>query len=91
MNNVINKYKRSLREDAKIIIECRLSPQAKSSEIKEAMSDGSLKVRVSSAPEKGKANLELRNIISQHFEVPLNNVKILKGHKSRLKKISISK
>ncbi|MCF7795068.1 DUF167 domain-containing protein, partial [Patescibacteria group bacterium] len=63
----------------------------KNSEIKEIMSDGALKVRITSPPEKGKANLELRNLLSQEFKVPLNNVNIIKGHTSKLKRVSIIK
>jgi uncharacterized protein YggU (UPF0235/DUF167 family) len=55
------------------------------------MSDGSLKVRVKSIAEKGKANFNLRNILSQEFEVPMNNVKITTGHTSKLKKVVIIK
>jgi|AntRauTorcE11897_2_1112592.scaffolds.fasta_scaffold04615_4 uncharacterized protein (TIGR00251 family) len=91
MNSVIDKYKNILKEKRELIIDCRLSPQAKNSEIKEAMGDGALKVRVSSSPEKGKANLELRHLLSQKFEVPLSNVKIIKGSITKFKKVKIIK
>ncbi|MCF7795440.1 DUF167 domain-containing protein, partial [Patescibacteria group bacterium] len=71
---MIDKYKEILESEGEVIINCRLSPQSKNSEIKEIMSDGALKVRITSPPEKGKANLELRNLLSQEFKVPLNNV-----------------
>ncbi|HKK53921.1 MAG TPA: DUF167 domain-containing protein [Patescibacteria group bacterium] len=91
MNNVINKYKKTLESEGEVLVDCRLSPQAKNSEIKEIMSDGALKIRVTSVPEKGKANLELRHILSKQFKVPLNNVSIIKGHMSKFKRVSISK
>lgn len=91
MQEVLNKYKDILENEGELFLDCRLSPQSKNSEIKEVMADGALKLRVSSAPEKGRANLELRHILSQEFEVPLNNVKIIKGCVSKLKKVSISK
>ncbi|MFP4514724.1 MAG: DUF167 domain-containing protein [Parcubacteria group bacterium] len=91
MNNLIDKYKSSLKKKGSFVIDCRLSPQSKSSDIKETMSDGALKIRVSSPPEKGKANLELRQLLSQEFKVPLNNVNIINGHTSKIKRVSISK
>jgi hypothetical protein len=91
MNSIIDKYKSSLEAEGSLIIYCRLSPQAKNGGIKEVMGDGALKVRVTSAPEKGKANLELINILSEQFEVPLKSVKIIQGHTSKFKKVSISK
>lgn len=91
MNNVIDKYKKILENDGEVIINCRLSPQAKNSEIKEVMADGALKIRVTSPPKKGRANLELRHVLSKQFKVPLNNVNIVKGHMSKFKRVSISK
>lgn len=88
---MIDKYKKTLESEGEIIIDCRLSPQSKNSEIKEIMSDGALKVRVTSAPEKGKANLDLRHVLSKKFRVPLNNVNIIKGHMSKFKRVNISK
>jgi uncharacterized protein YggU (UPF0235/DUF167 family) len=86
-NNLITKF----HKQGKIVFLCRVSSGAKNSEIKEMMSDGSLKVRVKSIAEKGKANFNLRNILSQEFEVPMNNVKITTGHTSKLKKVVIIK
>jgi uncharacterized protein (TIGR00251 family) len=91
MNNEIDKYRKILESEGELIVNCRLSPQAKNSEIKEIMADGALKVRVTSAPEKGKANLELRHVLSKEFNVPLNNINIIKGNMSKFKKVFISK
>jgi hypothetical protein len=91
MSDAIDKYINTLKSERGVIINCRLSPQAKKSEIKEVMSDGALKIRVTSPPEKGRANLELRHLLSKQFKVPLNNINIIKGHTSKFKKVSISK
>jgi len=91
MNNILEKYKKTLESEGEVLVDCRLSPQSKNSEIKEVMGDGALKVRVTSPPEKGKANLELRHVLSKQFRVPLNNVNIIKGHMSKFKRVSISK
>ena len=51
--------------------------------------NGVLKVKVNSAPEKGKANGELIEILSGFFNIRKKNIVILKGAKSRKKTLSI--
>ena len=56
----------------------------------EKLADGSFKVCVRKAPEKGKANESVREILAEHFQVPKSRVAILRGETSRKKIISIS-
>ena len=51
--------------------------------------DGSLKVKLTAAPEKGKANKKLIEKISKHFDVPKSNVRIVSGVKSRKKLVEV--
>jgi len=83
--------KENLVHSGKVVITCRLSPGAKNTEIKGFMSDDSLKIRVASAPENGRANLELRQLLSKELEVDINNVRIITGGKSKLKLVEIIK
>jgi uncharacterized protein (TIGR00251 family) len=53
------------------------------------MADGALKVKVAAVPEDGKANEELIRTLATHFAVPANTIKILSGHTSTRKRISI--
>lgn len=48
-----------------------------------------LKVRVKSPPDKGKANDELLDFLSTVFSIPKSRLSIISGHSSRLKKIKI--
>ena len=50
---------------------------------------GKLKVKVSAPPEDDKANDRLIELVSDAFDVPKSKVKILRGHTSRLKIISV--
>ena len=52
--------------------------------------DGRVKIKLSSAPEKGKANRELIKFISKKTGVPAKNIKIIAGEKSAYKEISVS-
>ena len=47
------------------------------------------KAKLRSIPEKGKANLELIDLIAKHFNCAKSEVKIISGHRSREKLLSI--
>ena len=48
-----------------------------------------LKVRLTTVPEKGKANAALIHLLSKHFKVSKSSVIIVKGETSRNKLIEI--
>lgn len=58
-------------------------------ELGDLMTDGTLKIKLQSAPEDGKANKELIKLLSDFFEVKEQNVIILSGKTSRQKLIEI--
>jgi hypothetical protein len=60
-------------------------PRAARSEVVGMTTDGALKVRVAAAPEKGKANEELRDLLAEWFDVPKNHVDLLHGEASQRK------
>jgi len=49
-----------------------------------------LKIKIAAAPEKGKANAELIEFLSETLSVPKNHILIVSGHTSPLKTIIIS-
>ncbi len=51
--------------------------------------DGALKVYVNEAPEKGKANLAVRDVLSRVFGVLISKVSITSGETNRRKRITI--
>ena len=52
--------------------------------------DGTLKVKLTSAPEKGKANQKLVEVLAEHYNVKKSAVTILKGHKSKIKLVDVN-
>ncbi len=48
-----------------------------------------LKIKCTAVPEKGKANEVIISLLSEHYNIPKRNIKILKGHKSSKKTIRI--
>lgn len=49
------------------------------------------KIYLKSKPEKEKANKELIDLLSCHFNIPKTNIKIIKGHHSKNKLIEFCK
>lgn len=52
--------------------------------------DNFLKIKIKSAPEKGKANDELIKFLAKHFKISKSKVNIIKGKTSRNKIVEIS-
>lgn len=48
-----------------------------------------IKIKVAAVPEKGKANKELINFISDKIGVPKKNIKIISGERSVYKEINV--
>jgi len=48
-----------------------------------------ISIGILSKPQKGKANKELIEKISKHFDVPKSNVRIVSGEKSRKKLVEV--
>ena len=67
-------------------INVRVIPRAKKPEIIE-LEDGSLKVKLISPAEGGRANKELISVLSKHFNLSKSQIQIISGEKSRNKVI----
>lgn len=60
-------------------------------EVVEYLGKEYLKVYVSSPPDDGKANGELKKLLASHFGIARSKVQILSGEKSRYKKIELAR
>lgn len=60
-------------------------------EVVEYLGKEYLKVYVSSPPDDGKANGELKKLLASRFGIARSKVQILSGEKSRYKKIELAK
>lgn len=70
-----------------MLIEVKVTPKAKINAVIE--DDGMLRVRVTAAPEDGKANKAVVKLLSKHFGVRQKDVRVVRGHTSRLKTVEI--
>lgn len=69
-------------------IEVRVHPRSSRRAV-ERMPDGSFKVWVSEPPAEGAANEAVCALLAREFDVPKSSVEILRGHKSRLKRVRV--
>ncbi len=67
----------------------KVVPRSAKTGLAGTMADGSWKVRVAAAAEKGKANRELIAFLAAHFGVAPSRVRILSGATSTHKRIRI--
>ena len=68
----------------------RVSPRSAKNEVIK-ISEGEYKVRVTAAPEKGKANGAVIDALAEYFEVPKSSVIIVGGRSTKTKIIDIQK
>lgn len=72
-----------------MIITVKVIPNA-SKNACEGMQEGVLKVRLRAVPDKGKANEALVAFLSELFDVPKRDIRIVSGHTARLKRVEIA-
>ncbi len=71
-------------------IQVRVLPRSSKNEVVGKMSDGTLKVKLTTVPVEGKANEALVELLAEYFETKKNKIKIVSGLTSKNKIIEIS-
>jgi len=79
----------SERTEAESFITVRVSPKSQKGLVVGWMDDGALKVKVLSAPEGGRANIELLRVVAEELKIPVRNVSIESGSSSTTKTLKI--
>ena len=74
---------RPLRLSVKVV------PKSSRNEIVDVQADGTLRIKVAAAPEKGKANAELCGFLAKEFGVGKSKVEVVAGHASQRKQVVI--
>jgi uncharacterized protein (TIGR00251 family) len=75
--------------DRESYITVRVSPKSQKGVVMGWMDDGALKVKVLSAPEGGRANIELLRVVAEELKIPVRNVSIESGSSSTTKVLKI--
>ncbi len=72
-----------------VLLRVRVQPRASRSEVVGLHGD-TVRIRLSAPPVDGQANDELIRFLSQQLEVPRSSVRLVSGHGSRSKTVSIN-
>jgi uncharacterized protein (TIGR00251 family) len=70
-------------------VRVKVTPRSARNEVVGEMADGTLKVRIAAAPERGRANEELIGMLAEHFGVQRSAVAIISGHSAGLKLVRV--
>jgi uncharacterized protein (TIGR00251 family) len=70
-------------------ITVKVTPKSSRTELVGKLPDGTWKIKVAAAPEKGKANRALCAFLAEHFGIPQSRVSIVSGETSHLKRVRI--
>ena len=76
-------------KDGKLAFKIQVVPRASLSEIVGEY-NGALRVRIAAPPVDGAANKELVRTLARAFNVSRSAVRIVSGHNSKLKQVSVS-
>ncbi|MGH9630135.1 MAG: DUF167 domain-containing protein [Bryobacteraceae bacterium] len=87
---MIEHLKSELRRQKKLTLPVKVIPKSARNEIVGFLEDGTLKLKIAAAPEKGKANAEVCALLAEVFGVSRKNIEIARGEKSQLKLVVIS-
>lgn len=92
MPDFLNKIKQKLHTDKQVVIHCKINAGSAQNKITEIMANEVVKINITTAPEKGKANITLIKFLAEEFGLPKSNIEIISGGvtKNKLIKIKVS-
>jgi len=70
-------------------IRIKVVPKSSKTELAGILPDGTWRVKVAAAPEKGKANRALVEFLAEHLGVAKSRIRIVSGETSQLKRIQV--
>ena len=79
------------KAEGRLTLNIKEIPKSSRNEIMGLMEDGTLKIKVTAAPEKGKANAAVCEFLAQQFGISRRSVALLRGETSPLKTVLISR
>jgi uncharacterized protein YggU (UPF0235/DUF167 family) len=87
--NHAGELRRDLARDGSLTFDIKVIPRAPVSHVAELMPNGLLKIKVTSAPEKGKANDEVCSVLADYLGVRKRSVEVILGHTSQQKRVRV--
>ena len=82
--------RRRLAREGSLVLDIKAIPRSRTAEVSDVMAKSVLKVKVTAAPEKGRANEEICAVLADYLGVPKRNVEVIHGHTSPQKRVRIT-
>jgi len=82
---------KQLNDKGEAYLAIKVVPGSSKTEFREIMADGTYKIAIAAAPEKGKANIELIKFLAREFKVLKSRLVIISGAGERTKLVKIIK
>ncbi len=86
----LSEIRQQLAATGEVRLKVKVVPKSGRNEVAGVMADGTLKVRVHSAPERGKANAEVCEVVAAELGVKPRHVVILSGATSPMKQLLVT-
>ena len=86
-----NDIQTQLNNKGEAYLAVKVIPGSAKTEFRELMADGTYKIAIAAAPEKGKANTELIKFLAKEFKVLKSRLIIISGAGERTKLVKITK
>jgi uncharacterized protein len=86
---MIEKIKDQLLRNGSVKFKVKIIPKSSRNEIVGELTDDILKIKLTAAPEKNKANTALIKFLAKTLNIANHNVQIISGHTSQKKIIEI--
>jgi uncharacterized protein (TIGR00251 family) len=84
------ELRRKLTREGGLVLDIKAVPRSRTAEVSDVMANGVLKVKVTAAPEKGRANEEICALLADYLGVPKRNVEVIHGHTTPQKRVRIT-
>jgi uncharacterized protein (TIGR00251 family) len=84
------ELRRKLTREGGLVLDIKAVPRSRTAEVSDVMANGVLKVKVTAAPEKGRANEEICAVLADYLGVSKRNVEVIHGHTTPQKRVRIT-
>ncbi|HRY91291.1 MAG TPA: DUF167 domain-containing protein [Candidatus Gracilibacteria bacterium] len=87
---MIQNILKQLHSQKSVTFQAKITPKSGKHEISGIMANGTVKIKLKAAPEQGKANEELVELLADELNLSKKNITIIKGQTSPKKTIQIN-
>ena len=84
-----NQLRRRVEAQRVVTVDVKVTPRSRLAEVYDVTSDGVLKVRVRAAPERGRANEEVSEVLAAFLGMPKSGIKLVGGSSSQRKRYRV--